>query len=96
MVYNEKKIPSYDLYKSLPHGPAGARGRRRQGIWRGVARLSLRLVSAMWSVVSFVIATFCAIGSACGLIAHSAVSFFFLALRSALGLFAVAAVSRRQ
>ena len=55
-------------------------------IWRGVARISLRLASAIRSAVSFVIVTFLVFGVALGLIAFAAVSFFFLALRLVLGL----------
>ena len=81
------------------HGPEGvpfSTGRLWRGIWRGVSRLSPRLVSAMWSAVSFVTVTVFVLGVSIGLIAVVVVSFCFLSLRLALGLLAVAVVPLRQ
>ena len=72
------------------HGPEGApfsTGRLWRGIWRGVSRLSPRLVSAMWSAVSFVTVTVFVLGVSIGLIAVVVVSFCFFSLAFGVGSF---------
>ena len=63
-----------------------------EGDFRRIPGLGLRLVLTTCSIVSFVIVTFFVFCIGVGLIAFLAVSFYFLALRLALGLI-VASVS---